>query len=58
MLDKMMDVKLANGVVTNDTGKQFSTRIYNRKPLAKIIAIFQGIMLSNLDGVLLWLRTI
>ena len=40
----MMGAKLANGVSTNDAGKQFSTgkrKKYNRKILGKIIAIFQ-----------------
>ena len=44
MFDKMMGVKLANGVFKNYAGKQFSTGIYNRKILAKIIAIFQVLM--------------
>ena len=40
----MMGAKLANGVSTNDAGRQFSTgkkKKYNRKILGKIIAIFQ-----------------
>ena len=37
----MIGVKLASGVSTNDAGKQFSTGMYSRKTLGRVIAIFQ-----------------
>ena len=49
----MMGVMLANGAFTNDAGKQFSTGIYKRKTLGKVIVIFQGLLQSNFDIILL-----
>ena len=48
-----LDVKLPAGVFTNDDGKQFSTGMHKKKILGKVIAIFQKLLYSNFNIVLL-----